>query len=235
VKKLRRHNIFIQKVKTKYNYNRTILEQYRNYTAASLDKLWIFNYFRLTESKAQIFFVPVTKCRYPNQIARVRVFPDIQWGINFNYNIETPLYYKASTPLVEHYSGFNEGKINTSNNNKRKEILDKKVSNGLQHYVGRKTTFGLYVECEVSGEDDVFKLGNEFGEKYREMCAPLFFLVESLDNTLGISDAEEENRRLIDTPSTKKGLLGRLSVLPMSFELNPPSLGLGFGIGYSTT
>ncbi|MBD3907346.1 hypothetical protein IEW27_22500, partial [Chryseobacterium sp. C-2] len=237
-------------LKLKYNYNKSYDDKILNYlygeqeylTKGFFDEnfknIWVIRYLLKwvkNERISQTYFVPVTTCRYLNQIAQIRAYPDMKWVINFNYNIETPLYYKATTPLVEHYSSFNEGKINTSNNNKRKEILDKKISNGLQHYVGRKTTFGLYVECEVSGEDEVFKLGNEFGEKYREMCAPLFFLVESLDNTLGISDAEEENRRLLNAPSTKKGLLGRLSALPMSFELNPPSLGLGVGIGYSTS
>lgn len=124
----------------------------------------------------------------------------MKWFFNFNYNnIETPLYYKANTELVEHYSGFNEGKINTSNSNKRKEILNKKISNDLQHYVGRKTTFGLYVECEVSGQDDVIKLGDEFGGKFRAMCAPLFWMVDTLDNALGISDAKEKQATLLSS------------------------------------
>ena len=237
-------------LKLKYKYNKSYDNKIANYLygeqnylsegvfSDNFKNLWVIRYLLKwikNENISQNYFVPITTCRYPNQIAKIRVFPDMKWVINFNYNIATPLYYKATTPLVEHYSGFNEGKIKTSNNNKRKEILDKKISNGLQHYVGRKTTFGLYVECEVSGEDNVIKLGDEFGEKYREMCAPLFYLVDKLDNTLGISDAEEENRKLLNSPSTKKGLLGRLSALPMSFELNPPSLGCGLGIEYATS
>ena len=71
----------------------------------------------------------------------------MKWVINFNYNIETPLYYKATTPLVEYYSDFNEGDINTSNNNKRKDILKKQISNELKSYVGSKSSFGIFVEC----------------------------------------------------------------------------------------
>lgn len=205
-------------------------ENYKNVWVVRYLLKWIKN-----ESLAQLFFVPVTTCRYPNQIAQIRVFPDMKWVLNFNYNIKIPLYYKATTELVEHYSGFNERKINTSNNNKRKEILDKKISNGLQHYVGRKTTFGLYVECEVAGEDDVIKLGDEFGEKYRKMCAPLYWMVETLDNDLGVSDAEEEKSKLLSSPSTKEGLLARLKTMPMEFELNPPSIGVGLGIGYGSS
>ena len=85
---------------------------------------------------------------------------------------------------------FNEGDINTSNNNKRKDILKKQISNELKSYVGSKSSFGIFVECEVSGEDDVIKLGGEFGEKYRKMLQPLFWIVNKLDGDLGVSDAK---------------------------------------------
>lgn len=31
----------------------------------------------------QIFFVPVTTCRYPNQVVKFRVFPDVEWEVSF--------------------------------------------------------------------------------------------------------------------------------------------------------
>lgn len=197
------------------------------------------------ETIAQTYFVPVTTCRYPNQIVKIRVFPDMKWVFNFNYNIETPLYYKANTTLTEYYSGFNEGKIKegdnereivTSNNNKRKDILSKSISNNLQHFAGRKTSFGLSVDCEVSG-DGVISLSDEFSEKYRKMLSPIFWMVNKLDGDLGVSDARQEQARLLSSSSTKKGLLDRLtnSKFPMEFELKPPSLGAGIGIGYGAS
>lgn len=237
-------------LKLKYQYNKSYDHKIANYLYGKQEYLsegllndnfknvWVVRYLLKFIKKEQIhqtYFVPVTTCRYPNQIAGVRVFPDMKWVINLNYNIETPLYYNATTPLEEYYSGFNEGKINTQNNNTRKDILDKKIANHLQHYVGRKTSFGLYVECEVSGEDDVIKLGGEFAEKFRNMFGPLFWMVNKIDGDLGVSDARSENTRLQASPATQKGLMARLKTLPMSFELNPPSLGVGLGIGYAVS
>ena len=237
-------------LKLQYKYNKSYDDKILNYLygeqsylkggifSENYKNLWVVRYLLKwvkNEPLEQLYFVPVTTCRYPNQIAQIRIFPDMKWVLNFNYNIETPLYYKANTPLAEYYSGFNEGKINTSNNNERKKILNKSISNDLQHFAGRKTSFGLYVECEVSGEDDVIKLGDDFAEKYRNMCAPLFWMVNKLDGDLGVSDAKEEKVKLLSSPSTKKGLWARLNKMPMEFELSPPSIGVGLGIGYASS
>ena len=236
-------------LKLKYNYNKSYDNKILNYlygeqeylTKGFFDEnfknIWVVRYLLKwikNEPIAQSYFVPVTTCRYPNQIAKVRVYPDMKWVINFNYNIETPIYYKANTKLVEYYSGFSEGKINSSNNIRRKDILDKSITNELKQYVGSKYSFGIFVECEVSGEDDVIQLGKDFGENYKRMLQPLFWMVNKLDGDLGISDAKDEAEK-IKTGSAPKGLKARLSALPMSFTLNPPAIGLGLGIGYGTT
>lgn len=236
-------------LKLKYKYNKSYDEKVTNYLfggqeylkngilSDNFKNIWVVSYlikWVKNEQIAQNYFVPVTTCRYPNQIAKIRLFPDMKWVINFNYNIETPLYYKTTTPLVEYYSGFNEGDINTSNNNKRKDILKKQISNELKSYIGSKSSFGIFVECEVSGEDDVIKLGGEFGEKYRKMLQPLFWMVNKLDGDLGVSDAKSEASK-IRTGVAPKGLKARLSALPMSFTLLPPSIGLGVGIGYGAS
>lgn len=233
-------------LKLKYQYNKSYDDKILNYLYGEQDylskggfhdnykNLWVVRYlikFFGGEQLYQTYFVPVTTCRYPNQIAGIRVFPDMKWVFNFNYNIETPLYYGATTPLEEYYSGYSEGKINTQNNTTRKEIMSKTVDNRLQHYVGRKTTFGIYVECEVSGEDDVIKLGKDFNEKFRKMLQPLFWVVNKIDGDLGVTEARNEDTRLQNSPGTQKGLMARLKALPMSFELSPPNIGVGLAIG----
>ena len=73
--------------KLSYFYNEsydTKLAQYLGYDRRSdldgiLDSIWAFNYFLLSKELAQTYFVPISTCRYPNQIAKVRVFPDIKW------------------------------------------------------------------------------------------------------------------------------------------------------------
>lgn len=204
-------------------------DNYKNIWVVGYLLRWIKN-----DSLEQLYFVPVSTCRYPNQIAKIRVFPDMKWVFNFNYNIETPIYYKSTTALETYYSGFNEGRdITTANSSRRREIQDSNVTNILQPYVGRKTSFGLSVECEVNGEKDVFKLGKDFAEKYRKMIYPFLWMVNTLDNSFGLPEARNEEHRI--RTSRNPGLLARLNKLPMSFELKPPSLGVGLGIGYASS
>lgn len=77
----------------KYHYNKHIAEDspiwgwgYAGEIAQNTvdDHIWMFNYFKLwdTNNIAQTYFVPVSTCRYPNQIARIRVFPNIKWKIS---------------------------------------------------------------------------------------------------------------------------------------------------------
>ena len=46
-----------------------------------LNTLWVFNYFILDEAKSQSYYLPVSTCRYPNQLVKVRVFPDMEWEL----------------------------------------------------------------------------------------------------------------------------------------------------------
>ncbi|GAA5094878.1 hypothetical protein GCM10023210_26950 [Chryseobacterium ginsengisoli] len=201
--------------------------------------LWVVDYLLKwikNEPLEQIYFVPVTTCRYPNQIAQIRVFPDMKWVLNFNYNIETPLYYKSSTALETYYSGYNEGSdIVTSNSSRRAAIQESNTTNILQPYAGTKSSFGLSIECEVSGEDDVINLGKDFAEKYRKMLSPFLSMINTLDSSFGVSKAETERNDQRNSSDTSKGLFDRLNSYPWSFELKPPSLGVGLGIGYATS
>lgn len=199
----------------------------------TVKNLWVVKYLDMLIRKKkmyQTYFVPVSTCRYPNQVAKINVYPDMKWVFNFNYNIKTPIYYRPTASLVNHYAGYNEGRVNSSNNNTRKKIMEDWISQAAQNDVGRKTSFSLGVECEVSGEDDVISISTEMGEKYRKMLSPLLGFVNRLDSDLGVTDASEENTRLRRTAGT--GLMARLSRLPMSFEIEAPSLGVGVGIGY---
>lgn len=45
--------------------------------------LWMFNYLWLNSKHAQTYFVPISTCRYTNQIAIIRLFPNIEWEIAF--------------------------------------------------------------------------------------------------------------------------------------------------------
>ncbi|MCX8534120.1 hypothetical protein [Chryseobacterium luquanense] len=75
-------------VMPRYLYNKTSLEGIQNYTShgipnEALNTLWVFNYFILNDKLAQTYFVPISTCRYPNQIAKINVYPDIEWEVSF--------------------------------------------------------------------------------------------------------------------------------------------------------
>ncbi len=77
------------------------------------------------------------------------------------------------------------------------------------------------------------RLSKAFSEKYRNTLKPIFDIIEFLDNKLGVSKAKEEDERQTRTSASyvkRKGIRD----LPVSFELKPPSLGIGASIGYST-
>lgn len=73
------------KLKLPFKYNKTVAEGtiIRN---TALDQLWLFRYFWITDAMAQKYFVPISTCRYPNQIAKIKVYPDIEWEIAFLIN-----------------------------------------------------------------------------------------------------------------------------------------------------
>lgn len=70
------------KLKLPFKYNKTVAEGTIIQNSA-LDTLWLFRYFWFTENIAQKYFVPISTCRYPNQIAKIKVYPDIEWEISF--------------------------------------------------------------------------------------------------------------------------------------------------------
>lgn len=72
-------------LKLRYLYNKTFLEgSIQNSSIARVaDNLWLFRYFWLSEKLAQTYFVPISTCRYPNQLAKIRVYPDIEWEVSF--------------------------------------------------------------------------------------------------------------------------------------------------------
>ncbi len=55
-----------------------------------IDKAWILRYFLLKDNQAQSYFVPIGTCRYPNQTAVIKIYPDINWAISFSFGKSDP-------------------------------------------------------------------------------------------------------------------------------------------------
>lgn len=69
-------------LKLGYVYDKTVAEG-TAINNALLDKLWLFNYFWLSNKLAQPYAIPLSTCRYPNQIVKLMVYPDIEWEVAF--------------------------------------------------------------------------------------------------------------------------------------------------------
>ncbi|HCM36072.1 hypothetical protein [Chryseobacterium sp.] len=71
----------------RYMYNKTAFESLQNpdnkNVNAGVNLLWIFRYFWFTDDTAQTYFLPVSTCRYPNQLVKINVWPDIEWEVSF--------------------------------------------------------------------------------------------------------------------------------------------------------
>ncbi len=234
------------KLKLKYLYNKSYDNEILNYLSQDqkilqynefgklVANIWVVRYLiKLTKSEDffQTYFVPVSTCRYPNQIVKIRVFPDMKWVLNFNYNIEEPLYYNDSPTQLDYFDRSKNEFDDLSGNIRRAEeaSIKKRVASA---YHNLKSGFAFSLDCEVSGEAPIH-LSKAFSEKYRNTLKPIFDIIEFLDNKLGVSKAKEEDERQTRTSASyvkRKGIRD----LPVSFELKPPSLGIGASIGYST-
>ncbi len=77
----------------KYNYNKALTisndEFNPNFVGNLFEEAWLFNYLLLNIDKnKQVYYLPISTCRYPNQIAKINVLPDIKWTLLFKFNFE---------------------------------------------------------------------------------------------------------------------------------------------------
>ncbi|MEY8758274.1 hypothetical protein [Chryseobacterium tongliaoense] len=131
----------------KYNYNKTFLQgRTSTYTANAANILWLFNYFILNEDLAQNYFVPISTCRYPNQIAKIKVYPDIEWEVAFLITIGRGYTGKIKYTrerLNAHHQNYNMrylgSELNidaTQSSNLGWVLKAKAVENGKEHEIG---------------------------------------------------------------------------------------------------
>ncbi|MCV6631126.1 MAG: hypothetical protein OIF50_14835, partial [Flavobacteriaceae bacterium] len=171
---------------------------------------------------------------------RLAVYPKIGFEFNFYFNSDQALYYKSSDSLKDYYASYHEGKDafgrplqTTSNSRRRKEIIDKEITNILGRHLKREWKFKLGVNCEVDGQDKL-QITKLFEHKFRGQLSPLLWIYDFIDDSFGVSDAKE----IAASVKKKKAggwnkLKNRFNANPMSFELLPPSIAVGIGIGYN--
>lgn len=234
-------------LKLKYIYNKTYDNELLNYLAQDQTvfdggewgklaaNLWVVRYLIKVFKKEELFqtyFVPVSTCRYPNQIIKIRVFPDMKWVFNFNFNIEQPLYYNNTPTQLDYYErGENEFDDLSGNIRREREKAVKNRKSSTSHNL--ETGFAFSLDCEVSNKAPIH-LSLAFSKKLRNLLEPIYSVRNFLDKYLGASKAKEEDEK---KSKTDRNYLQRKGIreFPISFEIKPPSLGIGLGIGYATT
>lgn len=80
-------------LKLKYRYNKTLTisndEFNPNFVGNLFEEAWLFNYLWLDiDQQKQVYYIPISTCRYPNQIAKINVLPDIKWTLLFKLNFK---------------------------------------------------------------------------------------------------------------------------------------------------
>lgn len=101
-----------------YHYNKTLTIENKEYDPNVIGNLfedsWLFNYLLLKkDNQVQTYFVPITSCRYPNQLVKIRVLPDMKWTllIKFNFKEEDFEEFKKEYSYDVHAYYFNEKSI----------------------------------------------------------------------------------------------------------------------------
>ncbi|SDD17946.1 hypothetical protein [Niabella drilacis] len=192
-------------LKLAYTYDRSIAEG-TSMQNPVLDIFWYFKYFWPTEKMAQQYFVPVTTCRYPNQVARIRVFPDIQWEIALTYNYNAPL-------------GFNSGNLSTYDveaaRKKYTEISQQEYDLATEQSALGKFKLGLF--NPKINDKDVVKIEAELAERLRKICS-IFYKLKKMANVVAYG-----------TESGCDAL--RRKKVPFTFEIDAPSTGLKIAWG----
>ncbi|MFC3561217.1 hypothetical protein [Pedobacter jamesrossensis] len=203
-----------------YIYNKTVGEDIMGYDISNfaLDKLWPLRYLFLGESNAQTYFIPVGSCRYPNQLARIRVFPDVKWKVSFLFSDKKTPQSFASTGMPS------DGQRTTGDNTpyhpveKRKSIYEENVQKAKDATAKRKAggktyDFDLTVSCNINGESHEF--AKSIAKKI-DQFASVFVKVKQTVDTLCHNDEKHALNTMKKIPKPKG--------MPLYIKFDYPSI-----------
>ena len=78
-----------------------------NFVGNLFEEAWLFNYLSLKyEEHRQLYYLPISTCRYPNQIAKINVLPDIKWTLLFKFNFAEADFQKFKEEHTYQVHGF---------------------------------------------------------------------------------------------------------------------------------
>lgn len=203
--------------KLNYTYVKTFdseLARYLGYDDRSLlddmaDKaLWAFRYFFLYKEFAQVYFVPVSSCRYPNQLAKIRVFPDIKWEVYIMVIPTESLAYGAGNMEYSPQKADHEKKEKGAYKSKNPSLVDYKVE--------------LHVKSSIKGEVTDLSLGME--QKLGKYLGAASKLKTTLDL---ISHKNNVVKGAGASASAMVAKIGTKGVSPFFIDFSLPSLQVG--------
>lgn len=230
-------------LKLNYIYNKTYdndilraigYEIDNNYSLLNLkteEVAWVARYIFWKEHYVQQYFVPVSTCRYPNQIIKTRIFPDLEWWINVKYQTEKPIYVRQS-PNYEH-------RVFTTEKNQNQKLAGERKKEENQNWNIKKKEYQLDFEAvfKINGVEkplipgDGFPILNaiNFLVKAYEIFKEITFADEteageaSIANgtaitTVGVPPAKRMSQRW----TARKGMGS-----PIRIEVSPPSFSGG--------
>ncbi|MFK7033426.1 hypothetical protein [Flavobacterium oreochromis] len=189
-----------------YIYNKTILENIPTTISSSLGKealntLWLFNYFILKEDLAQTYFLPISTCRYPNQLAKIKVYPDIEWEVAFLITVGTG------------YSGnirYERKRLNSIH----KGYKFKYLKDDLQIGVTKSSTIGYSIMGKCIVNEEEHSLGFEGIQKSVDLLVSTFNACKEI---LEVLNPEGVNVNESSAVSKK--------VIKIDFAIDPPNIG----------
>lgn len=178
------------KLKLKYLYNKSydnailkmigyeIDEQYSGANLKVKEVAWVARYIFWKNYYVQQYFVPVSTCRYPNQLVRTRVYPNLEWWINVKYEAKDPLYVRQ-TPNYKHREFFTEKGQNT----KLKEAREKEKE---KNWKIKKYELDFEAGFKIDGEENPLIPGDGF-----PLLNAINFLLKAYEMFKAITYADE--------------------------------------------
>ncbi len=173
-----------------------------------INSLWMFNYFWLNENHAQTYFLPISSCRYPNQVARIRVFPEISWTFHLNYGMKNPFYYRDTWVEMRQH--------------RVEDAFNKGQSGDMDGYDGTlENSFKLALECNWNRTEKA-KLDQKIAKNLKLFVGSFIKMKNFVRKVTG--DDKEKS-----TAGLSTNLLERVKRTPLSIEIVSPQLGIAAG------
>lgn len=196
----------------RYMYNKTFLEgQTNKYIKEDVNNFWLFNYFILTEDMAQTYSLPVSTCRYPNQIVTIKVFPSVSWTFHLNYGMKNPLYYRDTWVEMRQH--------------RVEPAVVRAQAADIDGYDGRvETKFGLSIEAKWN-EIETAKLDQKISEKVKLLIGSFVKIKQFVDKVTG-RDRGNSTEGITGT------VLERIKRTPLTIEVLSPQISIGAGWEY---